>query len=141
MATELTDPRRVPALSEDAWVTDAKQKADYLMAHFFLSDYSQTQLYVGNVSSMAWIIQATQGDMMQTVLQLRQALQLYFGRYFEDVVADVADNTPADSSAAEIVIYIAFKDPETGIVHTLNELLRERNGVFSRVASINNTGT
>jgi hypothetical protein len=141
MATTLTDPRKLPLLSEDAWVSDAKQKADYLMAHFFLSDYSQTQLYLGQVSSMPWIIQATQGDMLQTVLQLRQALQTYFGRYFDDVIADVADSTPTNSSVAEIVIYISFKDPETGLTHTLNEVLRERNGVFSKVASINNTGT
>lgn len=138
--TTNSDIRYVPTLSEDAWVSDAKQKADYLMAHFFLSDYSQTQLYVGKVSSLPWVIQSTQGNMMQTVLQLQQTLETYFGRYFDNVVVDVVDQTPTDSSSAEIVLYIAFTDPETGATHTVNEVLRERNGIFSRIASISNTG-
>jgi len=141
MSINTIDPRRVPTLSEDAWVTDAKQKSDYLMAHFFLSDYSQTQLYLGEVASMAWVIQAAQGDMGRTVTLLRQTLQTYFGRYFDDIVVDVVDQTPVDSSAAELVLYLAFKDVQTGTTFTMNEILRERNGVFSRIASINNTGT
>jgi hypothetical protein len=140
MAAVLNDPRKVPTLSEDAWVSDARQKVDYLLAHFFLSDYSQTQLYLSHVSSMPWIIQSTQGDMLQTVLKVRDTLQVYLGRYLDDVVVDVADTTPTDQSAAEIVIYVSFKDSETGLTHTLNEVLRERNGVFNRVSNINNDG-
>jgi hypothetical protein len=89
---------------------------------------------------MPWIIQSTQGDMLQTVLKVRDTLQVYLGRYLDDVVVDVADTTPTDQSAAEIVIYVSFKDSETGLTHTLNEVLRERNGVFNRVSNINNDG-
>ena len=137
----LTDPRRVPSLSEDGWVTDAKHKADYLMAHFFLSDYSQTQLYLGQVSSLPWVIQAGQGDIPRTVSLLRQTLATYFQRYFDEVVVEVTDQTPVDSSSVELVLYIAFVDPQTGLTYTVNEVLQERNGVFSRVASISNTGS
>ena len=46
----------LPTLTVDGFVNSVPQTCDYLLAYFFLSQYSQSNLYYGKVSSLAYII-------------------------------------------------------------------------------------
>ena len=128
----------LPTLSEDAWVTDSTAQVDYLFSHFFLSDYSQTQLYVGKVSSLPWIIQEGQGNMQRTTELLQQTLMKYFSRYFTRVTIEVTDSTPESAgSKAEITIYVNVTDRE-GKEIVLGKLIHLLNSKVSEIISISN---
>lgn len=138
--TDTTNTRLLPTLSSDDWVTDTRKKADYILAHFFESDYSQTSLYLGHVSSLAWVIHEGNGDMSKTENLLTSTLKLYLERYFQTVVVEVKVNTKNQpSSYVYLDLYISFND-EDGIQHTLYRMLELLDGKLSRVITQNNYG-
>lgn len=98
-----------PSLSEDGWITNGEQQADYLFSHFFVADYSQTQLYNGHVASFPWIVQKGNNDMTATVRLTQTTLEHYFSRYFDGVEVEVTEN-PTTTSKAEITIFVRFLD-------------------------------
>lgn len=80
----------LPSLSQDGWVSSTKEKLDYLMSHFFLSDYSQTSIYSKYVASLSYILQANQNKMIDTKNAVTTTLTDYLSRYkFTDVIVDV----------------------------------------------------
>lgn len=46
-----------PSLTETGWIASSEITGDFLFAHFFASDYSQTYIYTDHVSSFAKIMQ------------------------------------------------------------------------------------
>ena len=128
----------VPTLSEDGWVTSTEERADYLFSHFFVSEFSQTSLYVGNVASFPHIIQNNQGNMLETVTQLKQILTLYFSRYFSKVIVEanyVED--PPKSGQVRINLYVSFTD-ETGKEFVLSRVAELMNSKITNILTINN---
>lgn len=127
-----------PALSEDSWVNHSQKIADQLFATFFASDYSQSYIYHGKISSLAYILQQTQGDMTSAVSQVRQTLSDYFSRYFNNVVVEVheIENTE-DPSKAQISIYLKFTDSD-GIEYNLQKIREISNTITDKMITINN---
>lgn len=127
-----------PSLSEDAWVSNSVKTADNLMSHFLLSDYSQTYLYKGLVSSLPWIIQNTQGDMTRTLQLVQATLVTYFTRYFNNVVCEVTEvpNT-TDPSKGQISIYLKFTDTENK-EYVLGRLITIIDTKISEIINISN---
>lgn len=131
----------VPALSADGWVQSSKERADYLLSHFYLSDYSQTHLYTGNVSSLSYIMTTYGHDKYLLQTNLQKTLQDYFVRYnFKNVIVDIniVDETP-DSNKQILKIYMGFTDEE-GQEITLENILSIINGKFAKVVSKVNYG-
>jgi len=128
----------MPSLSEDGWVDSSIKIADYLLSHFFLSDYSQTYLYTGKISSLPWIIQHTQKNILDTVTLTQSTLNDYFKRYFDNVEVEVTEVPNAqDISYAQISIYLSFVD-KNGIVQTLSKLIGIKDSKIHKIININN---
>lgn len=126
----------VPALSADGWVQSSKERADYLLSHFYLSDYSQTHLYSGNVASMSYIFATYGNDTYMLTTQLQKTLQDYFIRYnFTNVIVDITitEESP-DSNKHNLKIFMGFTD-EQGQDITMENVLSIINGKFSKVVS------
>lgn len=124
----------LPALSvEDGWVTGPTRQADLLMAHFLESDHSQSYLWTGGITSLAKIIEKTNGDIEAFCMECQKSLALYFSRYFEDVVVEVTDiSADKESASAYLTLYIHFRDKD-GVMHVLDEDLVNRNSTWSRI--------
>lgn len=123
----------VPSLSaEDGWVSTPARMVDYLMVHFLESDYSQTYLFFGEVSSLAKIVQETQGDMVGFVTRCQNQLMTYFSRYFENVIVEVTDVTVGDLSARTFSLYISYTDHD-GVTQVVEENIRNQNSTWTRV--------
>ena len=134
----MTSLATMPSLSEDGWVTDSVKVADYLLSHFFLSEYSQTYIYHQQVSSLPWILQVTQGDMSATIDKTRRTLSEYFSRYFNNVEVEVLDVTSEETpSKAAISIYIKFTDKE-GKEHVFGKFLEMADLTITKIVNINN---
>lgn len=127
-----------PSLSEDGWVQSPDKIADYMLSHFFVSDYSQTYNYKGQVSSLPWILQDTQGNITQACTAVRAALNTYFSRYFNSVVVEVRELPNPDSpTKGQITIYVNFTDAQ-GKVYVLGKLLQIADTIIEKIININN---
>lgn len=133
-----TKPVYFPALDVEGWVTSGVHIADYIFSHFFLSDYSQTQLYVGHVASLSWILQTHQNDIRQIVSTTENTLKSYFQRYFNNVVAEVSHSLdPVNPSKIQLTVYVSFEDSD-GKQHTLGRLLDVIESKVAKVKKLNN---
>jgi hypothetical protein len=103
-----------PSLSTSGWISSGQDMADYVFSQFFLSDYSQTQLYLGQVSSMSWVLNRTAGSISDAMTLLQRTLNNYFGRYFDNVVVEVSQgpDSTTGSSATSLRIYASFTDSQ-----------------------------
>lgn len=124
----------VPALSADGWVQSSKERADYLLSHFYLSDYSQTHLYTGNVSSLSYLMTTYGHDKYLLQTNLQRTLQDYFVRYnFKNVIVDITiEEESPDSNKQMLKIYMGFTD-EDGQDITMENVLSIINGKFAKV--------
>lgn len=134
------DNRVVPSLSDDGWVSSTALRANYLLTHFFLSEYSQTSLYPNQITSLPYIIQQNQGDITNTATAIRSALTGYFTKYFNDVsVQTDFVNSSTNSAKTTIRIFLTFSD-ETGASFNLGKLVNVENSKVVNFANINNSG-
>lgn len=127
-----------PSLSEDGWVMTGEQQADYLFSHFFVADYSQTQLYLGHVASFPWIIQQGNGDGTLTAQLTQSVLKKYFERYYDNVEVEVTQKSVVEpASKLEITIYVSFID-RNGKEINLARLAEIIDLKLTRIIDINN---
>lgn len=128
----------MPSLSGDGWVQDPVQIADYLMSHFYLSEYSQTALFPKQVSSLPYIIYKNQGDPGKTAEDMRLTLTTYFSRYFSNVTVQTSYRDDEEDASKSIVdCFLEFTD-HTGKVHSFSKSAEIINGKFNRIVQINN---
>lgn len=129
-----------PALSEMGWCTSSEITGDFLFAHFFASDYSQTEIYTGHVSSFAKIMQKNLESVENLVIDLRNTLLRYYSRYFQNVVVEVEvkDDT-VNLSKMSLLIYVVYTDG-LGKQHNLSKIIREITSKSAKIIDFNNTG-
>jgi hypothetical protein len=114
--------------------------ADSMFAHFFATDYSQTEIYPGNISSFAWIIQNNLNDISSLISAVRTTLTSYFTRYFQSVTVEVNQKDELDDpSKVGLTIYIGFTDRQ-GKTYNLARLVRDIGSKTSSIVKINNYG-
>jgi hypothetical protein len=109
----------VPSLSTLGWIYDANTKIDMLLAHFYLSDYNQTQLYIGNVSSITRIMQENGGELNKVISSIQETLSQYLSRYYDSANVEVRSKTdpaidPRSRLDLEVIINITDKQKEYG---------------------------
>ena len=132
-----------PSLSSDnSWLTNPTQIADAVTAHLFLSNHSQTQLYLGNVSSMAYAIQQGTGDILLTIELIRKMLINYYSRFFTQVEVEVSEYITTENSLSgntSLSIYINFVGDDNKVLN-VSKLLEIQNGKLINVINLLNTG-
>lgn len=131
----------LPSLSEDSWVGGTRRKLDYLFSHFLASDYSQSYIYYGNVSSYAKILQEKQGDFGAIASETETVLDRYFSRYFPEVLVECSDTTDYenDPSRGKTSIFLQVTDEE-GKSYSLGKELQFSNMKVINIINLNNRG-
>ncbi len=128
----------LPTMSTDGWVDSPTVKADRLFAHFLVSEYSQTALYAGNVSSLPYLIQKNKEAPLSTANDIKTTLEVYFSRYYDQVEVECSwiDVEP-DGGKAEIQIYASLIDSD-GISISLGKAVSIVDSKVQKVATLNN---
>lgn len=129
----------VPTLSTQGWVRDPVGKFDFLLAHFFLSDYNQTFLYRGHVTSLPRIIEKHGSDMAAVINDLRTSLSAYMASYYDAVEVEVTPATPLDidpRSKIELTLSIGVSDKGTHAIY--GRLLQGDNAKIDQIVKLNN---
>ena len=104
-------PDFYPSLSEEGWVSEPIKIADWIMADFFSSDYSQSHSHHRHVASFAYILQKNHHSINQIIHEMTKILTRYFSRYFDNVLVEIADETGvSDSATRTLGIFVSFTD-------------------------------
>lgn len=107
----MTTKHLFPTLDTDGWVETPVKAADYMLSHFFLSEYSQTAHFPGDVSSFSYIVSRFQNDVTAIVAETRRALSLYFSQQFESVEIEVGQQVREDSiNIIDLTLFMTFRD-------------------------------
>lgn len=86
-------------MDSSGWLVDIKDKADRLMAYYITSDFSQSFLYEGSVTSLPYHIQLFENNPSRLSTEIETSLKIYLSRYFDRVDIKVTvDNLDGDYS-------------------------------------------
>jgi hypothetical protein len=130
-----------PSLTTEAWLSSPIAVADKLMSDFFNSNYSQSNLYLGNVSSFAYVIQSTKGNPDACAELMSNVLKRYFLRYYKDVNIQVTTDKETNvTSKSSLTIYMTFKDTDDK-EYSLGELIEMEGLKVNKIIKLNNEGT
>lgn len=128
----------IGTLSSDGWVSAPMKKFDYAIAHFFASEYSQTHIFKGNISSLPYIVQESQGNMQDFCSSLEKTLTSYLNSMFQNVVVE-ATEVPTDTQfKGEVRMYVQVTDYD-GTELNLGKILRTENGLIREIVDIVNS--
>ncbi len=131
-------PNFVPSLSEDGWVDSPELMGDYVLSHFFVSDYSQTHLYKNSVSSLPYLVQKYQGDINGLLSSVQSTLQIYLSRYFTGVIVEANPvPNPTNSNKIGFSIYVSYVGND-GNTYTLERLIHTNNSKILEIINTNN---
>ncbi len=134
----MTKPLFFPALDEGGWVTSDSKVGDYIFSHFFVSDYSQSQIYHGQISSLPWILQTYQNDIRQAIATVESTLRVYFERYFSNVVVEASQIDSTENPGQVIMsIYVSYTDRD-GKTVVLGKSLNVMDSKILKIKTINN---
>lgn len=129
-----------PSLDTDGWVNTTVKVADYLISHFFLSDYSQTHVFDGKVASFSWILQHYQSDITGIISETQSTLQKYFSSQFNEVEVEVREKEdPSSINNHPLTIYLGFIDQD-GVEHTLERIIKYQGLKVTEIISVINKG-
>ena len=129
----------VPQLSKVGWIQDDLTGASVLLAQCFESNFSQSHVYKGSVTSLSYNLHIGSGSVDETVTSLQKSLYRYFDNYFTDVEVDVSEPDGDLSGKASIDLYVGFSDNK-GVKYTLRDVLQIEGGVLTGVLNYSNYG-
>jgi len=95
----------IPSLG-NGWVTDPPLQLNTMFAHALVSDFSQSTLYAGKVTSIAYIVAQYQNNQVEMAAELETALQTYFISVFSIVDVHVT-YSPVVDNVYELFISIS----------------------------------
>lgn len=128
----------VPHLGPMGWCDDDDTKLDILLSHFYTSDYSQSQIFDGTVSSLAKIMQTSLNNPAGCAAKIENTVQDYLAQYFTAVTVKC---TVVDAEAADAVIQLEIGYSSKGKEKSALRALSPSGGIFQHVIRILNTGS
>ncbi len=132
----------VPTLSGRGWLTQTREKADQILSWFFVSDQSQSELFRGNVTSLAYLVHQYGHDKSLLTSQVESALSTYFRRYLPNTLVQVQSsflNTEIQDGPYRLSILLLGQD-ENGQPINLADEFDVINSTFRRVMQGVNSG-
>ena len=119
--------------------TDPRAGLNYIMSCFFFSKYSQTDLYRGNVISLAKIIKEYGDDTSDISRAIERNLDILLRRYFPIVILDISARD--DGANIEVLLkgQVGTRDSTGDVRLDLGYTLSSREGMFKKIVdTLNN---
>lgn len=111
--------RVVPVLGSAGFATDLTIKADEALTNFYISQRSQSDIYRGAIVSLGDIISRYGNSPSDLETEVRETLEDYFGRQFEEVNLDVKTVTKGPSIDLQIGAILRDGDKSIDIQHVV----------------------
>lgn len=105
--------RVIPVLGSAGFATDLTIKADEALTNFYVSQKSQSDMYRGSIVSLGDIISRYGNSPMDLENEVRDVLEDYFSRQFDEVNLDV--NTVVKGPSIDLQIGAILRDGDKSI--------------------------
>jgi len=131
---------KVPTLSTLGWVDTIEEKGDYALSYFITSEYSQSVLYYGQISSLQWLVKQYSKDEITLENEIRVVLEGLMRRYFGDqteVEVTVRETNPEENPGHLTILFSCIVREGTRSV-SLGRRVEFINGKLVKIAKINN---
>ncbi len=133
-----------PSLTPAGWISENYKKADMALAHFFVSQYSQSNLYKGKVSSLPYLIQQFGNDPQSLARQVESNVLTLFNRYFgeEDgnvvVSVNVSIEFPTAGDESRYEVRLDAGIAINGVNSSLGKLINVKDSTLIKITELNN---
>lgn len=131
----------VPTFSPSGWVSNVLEKADFMLAHFFCTQKSQTHFYKDklNVTSYQSLI-ADAGSDGELASNLNSYLGTYFETQFSNVQMDCQIYTDAEDNSKQ-TIQIGCTFVYNGVSYTIARAIDLYGTQVKRIYRLDETGS
>ncbi len=131
----------IGSLSDKGWIRDVKPKADKMMGYYMTSNYSQSNVFLGEIVSLPKQIQEHNSDPVALRELIRSDLERYFGRFFDSVSVDVTTNYVNKDDPGRLNVTVQALVVQDGLTYSLGRLIESVNGQVVNIIKLNNEGT
>lgn len=131
----------IPSLSSSGWVGSLIEKIDVAMAHFFTTDYNQSVVFAGNVTSFPYINAMYGNDEVQIVDQTRKQLEAFLLRYFDTATFTVTAKQMPSETDHRLVLTVSGTVTQDGKEYSVGKSVEVANNRLVQILSLNNFGT
>lgn len=131
---------KLPTLSSSGWVEELAEKADKLMSYFLIAEESQTSMYRGQITSLTSLLRLNSNDEYALRSDVRDSLEAYLRRYFDDVDVTVNITENADIGKHGLDIELDVTIVEAGNRYSLGRLVSTVNASIMKIFKLNNDG-
>lgn len=109
----------IPVLDPKGFVTDLSTKADQAMANLYITQRSQTDAFRGHMVSLADMIKRFGNDARQLVEHVKETLQSYFDRQFDECTLAVYSKENGSSIDLHIDAILRDGNEQINLVHAV----------------------
>lgn len=127
---------KVPTLSATGWLTEISERADQLMANYFTSEFSQSHIYAGSITSLPYHIQEYGNDPALLESKVTDSLQLYLNRYFDKVELTV-DASLSEENESRINLTISATIYDDDYKYSLGREILSANNKIVNIITLN----
>ena len=125
----------IPSLKTSGWTTTPTQKLADALRFALTSEYEQSTVYSGKITSLSHIVNTYQTDKIELVEEMRSVLSRYFTDLFDKAEVDVSVDTNADINYN---IYISVTVTEENTTLSLSAVAAVDNGLLKNTLEIIN---
>lgn len=126
----------IPTFSTSGWISDITQKADALLAYFFVNDRSQTNNPPGGVQSLPYILQSEEvGPRLTEAVEM--ALGALYRAYFDDVDVTVTLVPIDPGNDSRLDMKISLMVTQAGRKYSLGKLIDYSGNRINKVTNLN----
>lgn len=131
----------LPSLTDAGWLDQTDSIVDTLFSDYLASDYSQSHLYYGNVSSFAKAVMEGGTDIATIINKVQSSMYNYFNRFLDNVQVDVREYVEVPGSGrTSLSLYVGFTDRD-GKQKTLGRILENiQDPKSGKIIKLNNDG-
>lgn len=130
----------IPTLSTAGFVSDVPTMLDRMLAYYLTSDYSQSNVFQGQIISLQKQMQAYQYDNIALINNVRDELEGYFGSIADSATVRVTTDTPNPDDPNRINVTIEVLVIKDGRRYSLGRLIETQDSITKRIINLNNEG-
>ncbi len=130
----------IPTLSMAGFVSDVPTMIDRMLAYYLTSDYSQSNIFQGQILSLQKQIQAYQHNLLTLSTKVREDLEGYFSPNFDGMTIQVRSDLPNAEDPNRINLTINAVLVKDGVSYSLGKLIETQHSITKNIINLNNEG-
>jgi len=129
---------QVPSLSASGWVGNISEKLDKLISYFFLSDFSQSHLYQGQISSLPNLIKECADNRSLLRSETKRVVMNFITPYFDTIQVDVTISAVDETNPDNINLRVDATVTQDATIYSVGKEIQVVNSKVVAIFDANN---